>query len=307
MSGRDPNRFPHTGPLWDGPIYPGNGYPPNPGQDRPGGSPFGRLAKGQGLGKKCVLVYDAAVETPQPSPVSMLTVEGDDLDAQQMIVTLAAPLVVALPFAEVLERLDDQNTTGELDNQQIALLPTFPGTAVPLKWPPLEAIVEWGTGGTSARAVIDYVNGVTFSVVASFLRVFAIVTQSSALIGGTSAAYVLSAFAGPGFSRSTAQRSVHLGTVVSGVESGVFAIPRFARRAYLVGGTNGTPPVTTAAFVRFWQSQDGEPGGNNVGDIFVSGNQPQAFDIPSGAMYFSVFSESGSNQQVAVIFELALS
>jgi len=96
-------------PLHVEPLYPGNGLPPRPGEDRPGLSPFGRLAMGQLLGKSSILIYNENGSVVQQAPVDMINVEGDDLDAQQLVVTLHPPRVIPLSFEEVSNTLDQQN------------------------------------------------------------------------------------------------------------------------------------------------------------------------------------------------------
>src|SRR5262245_50972622 len=126
------------------PTYPGNGLPPRPGEDRPGLSPFGRLAMGQNLGKSSILVYDHHIDDIQPAGVDMIVVEGDNLDASQLSITLHPPRVIPLCFGEL--PLDFQNVTGEQSNSEV--LPCdFPGTKDPIRWPPLEALIEFGVGG----------------------------------------------------------------------------------------------------------------------------------------------------------------
>ena len=288
------------------PIYPGNGYPPNPGEDRPGLSPFGRLARGQPLGKSSILLYNGDSSRPQPSAVQMLQLEGDDMDATQLNITLVTPRVIPLSYATVSAGdINQQNLTGEQANDQVS--PTnFPGAFGPVRWPPLEAVIEWGVRGASASAVVDYVNGMTVNVVASFLRVYATVSQSQSIGGfaGTSAAYYLAAFVGPGWTKpGTAQRTVYVGELDANTESGVFDIPRFARRAYLVSASGDATPPVTVGYLRFWQSPNGN---HNVGNYFQSGNQPVGFDIPNGAQYFTVQSGLGETALFDVIFELAL-
>jgi len=75
--------------LETGPLYPGRGYPSRPGEDRPGLSPFGRLAMGQTIGKSSILVYASDQRCIQQAPVDMLTIEGDDVDACQLVLTRA--------------------------------------------------------------------------------------------------------------------------------------------------------------------------------------------------------------------------
>lgn len=299
-------RSPHPGPLYPHAIYPSHGYPPNPGEDRPGLSPFGRLAKGQPLGKKTVLFYNADNEQDQPAAVPILRIEGDDLDATQMIITFAPPLVIPLSQADVVDiDYGQQNITGEQDNHQVSDA-DFPGTAAPIAWPPIEAEIEWGIRGASSKMVVDITNGCAVPVTASFVNVRAAVTQSEASgeISGTSALYVLSAFIGPGLNQSlNAKLTVYVGSIPANTESAVFAVPAFARRAYIVGCDSPSPPIVTVGYLRFFQSPDGPAGTTCVGNFFVSGNQPQAFPVPNGGQYFTVHNQN-SEMRFNVIFEL---
>jgi hypothetical protein len=301
--------YPNPGPLFGGPIYPGNGYPPRPGEDRPGLSPFGRLAMGETLGKSSILIYDAQVDAIQQAPVDMITVEGDDADAWQLLLTLHPPRVVPLPFEEIRSILDQQNVTGEQTNSEVTA-ELFPGTKKRIQWPPLEAIIEFGTGGVSTKVVVDYLNGVTLSVVASYLRVHALVSQSkkSGDIFGTSAAYYLAAHVGPGFAVPHVQRTIFVGELNDDRESDVFDVPKFAKIATLIGTRTGhkdphKAPSLTVGWIRFFQSPDGT---NGVGDLFVPGTGINTFEIPNAAQYFSVFNQSGHEMKMSVVFELAL-
>ena len=287
------------------PLYPGHGLPPRPGEDRPGLSPFGRLAMGQNLGTSSILIYDHNADTVQPAGTDMVVIEGDDLDACQLVLTLHPPRVVPVSFNEVRSRLDQQNLTGEQTNAEVTV-EDFPGTDHPIRWPPLEAVIEFGTGGVNTKVVVDYLNGVTISVVASYLRVQALITQShhTGDISGTSAAYRLAANVGPGFAEAHAQRTIFVGDVGEKEDSGVFDLPRFAKVAVLIGSRSHRRhhPRLTIGWIRFWQDPDGHHG---VGDFFVSDSQLRV-EVPNAAQYFSVFNESGHKMKLSVIFELAL-
>jgi hypothetical protein len=294
--------------LHVGPLYPGNGLPPRPDEDRPGLSPFGRLAMGGVLGKPSILIYDHRVNDVQEAPVDIIGINGDDLDAQQLILTLHPPRVIPLSFDQVRSRLDQQNFTGEQTNSVVTPC-DFPGTDAPIQWPPLEAQVVFGTGGSATEVVVDYLNGVTLSVSASFLRVRALVTQSRRVgqIFGTSAAYYLAAHVGPGFAESHAQRTIFVGDIKNDHESDVLDLPKLARIALLVGrrshhDRHGHPPTHTVGWIRFWQSPNGT---NGVGDFFMSDRQVRV-DVPNAAQYFSVFNTSGHEMKMSVLFELAL-
>ena len=292
------------------PLYPGNGFPPRPGEDRPGLSPFGRLAMGQCLGKSSILIYNNDVVGVQTAGVDMINVEGDDLDAQQLVVTLHPPRVIPLSFEAVTcGPVNQQNLTGEQNNQEVTS-GNFPGTKHPIRWPPLEAFVEYGTGGVSTKVAVDYLNGATLCVPASFLRVTAAVTQSKEFgdISGTSAAYYLAAHVGPGYATSHARRTVFAGNVDNREESAVFDVPKLAKNALLVGHRrhdrhhdhhHRRPPTLTVGWIRFWQDPDGHEG---VGDFFVT----TPVVVPNTALYFSVYNESGHRMKLSTVFELGL-
>jgi hypothetical protein len=299
---RDPSipRMLHTEAL-----YPGNGLPPRPGEDRPGLSPFGRLAMGQTLGLSSTLIYNHRTDGVQPARSDMINIEGDDLDACQLNLVLHPPRVIPICFNDVLCTLDQQNLTGEVSNAEITAC-DFPGEDHSIRWPPLEAVIEFGIGGVSTQVVVDYLNGVTVSLTASFLRVRALITQSKDCgdIFGTSAAYRLAAHVGPGFAEAHAQRTVFVGHVDDHDESCVFDVPRFAKVATLIGCRrhHHKTPALTIGWIRFWQDPKGR---HCVGDFFVSDHQSRV-EVPNAAMYFSIFNEAGHEMKMSVIFELAL-
>jgi hypothetical protein len=297
-------------------MYPGRGYPARPGEDRPGLSPFGRLAMGQTLGKPSILIYDHEACGTQQAEVDMLTIEGDDLDACQLVITLHPPRVIALSREEVRARLDKQNISGEQTNSEITT-GTFPGEPHHrrIRWPPLEAKILFGTGSASTEVTVDFVNGVTFPVVASYVRAYALVSQSrrDGDIYGTSAAYYLAAHAGPGFSTHRAQRTVFVGKVHDNRESEVFDTPKLGTVAFISGRRthhededdhhhHHHAPVIAAGWIRFFQSPDGS---GPVGDFFVSSYVSRVV-VPNAGLYFSVFNQSGHEMNLAVVFELGL-
>ena len=287
-------------------IYPGNGLPPRPVEDRPALSPFGRLAMGGLLGKSSILIYDHRANDVQNALTDMITIEGDDLDASQLSLTLHPPRVIPIPFCEITERLGQTNVTGEQTNGEVSNC-DFPGEKDPIRWPPLEALIEFGVGGVGTKVIVDYLNGVTLSVVASYLRVSALVTQTKKCgdIYGTSAAYYLAAHVGPGFAEAHAQRTIFVGDVDDHDESDVFDVPRFAKISTLIGCRDRhhkKSPKLTIGWIRFWQDPKGD---HCVGDFFVSDHQSRV-EVPNAAQYFSVFNESGHKMKMSVIFELAL-
>jgi hypothetical protein len=283
-------------------IYPGNGYPSNVGEDRPGLSPFGRLAKGQGLGKSVAILYNAALAEQQLGKFEILRVEGDDLDACQMHITIAAPRVQWVAFDDLPEDVGS-SASMTFSNAEVSSH-NFPGTASPIIWPSFQAIIEWGTRGSQAIAVVDIVNGFTFNVTASFVRVVPAISQGAAVgAPGTSAAYEIRGSVGPGFTTGSAllRNTVFIGSVTgNGGESDVFSVPPFASKATVVQLTN--TGATASAYLNFFR----DPGAiNGAGSYFQSGNQPQGFVVPSGGLYFTI--ENTANvADFAVVFELAI-
>jgi hypothetical protein len=285
-------------------FYPGHGYLLRPEEDRPSLSGWARLARGAPLGKKSVLVYNASRRvTQQSSPVSILRVQGEDMDAQHLTLTLAPPLVVPLPFSPLLA-MGSQNLTGEQDNSAVVSRGNFPGELRPIAWPPIEAIIEWGVGGTSATVAVDFLNGATVNLVASSLEVHAAISAAPDVIAGTSAAYVLGAWVGPGFARpGVAQKTVYLGMLRAYAESGASPLPRFARSAYVFASDSSPAPAVTAATLRFWQSPDRT---GNVGNLVISGQLPTTVDIPAGAAYASVLSGLAVEARFSILYNLAI-
>jgi len=297
----------HPRMLDRGPEYPGNGDWPRRPDDRNTYTAWARLAQGGALGKKSILLYDNNIDAKQNAMVSILQIEGQDGDAQPVVVTLGSPSVIPLPF-ESLRSLNQQNLTGEQTNFQSGAR-TFPGTAGPTEWPGIMAVIEWGVGGASSRAYVDFVNGTCINLQASWLRVHAAVSEFDAdAIEGTSAAYVLQAFVGPGWTHpGNAQRTIYVGEVNNNAESVVFPVPPFARRATLVGCDTSVTPGVTTGFIRFWRSAAGQAGGDNVGNFEATANQVGPFDVPNAAEFFSVFNTMGkSGVLFGVIFELSI-
>jgi len=208
----------------------------------------------------------------------------------------------------VRDRLDQQNLTGEQTNAEVTT-GHFPGSHRPMRWPPLEALIEFGTGGVSTQVIVDYVNGVTLPVVASYVRAHALISQSrkDGDIYGTSAAYYLAAHAGPGFSAHRAQRTVFVGKVDDNSESEAFDVPKFGKVAFISGrrthhGDGNHTPVIAAGWIRFFQSADGT---GPVGDFFVSSYMSRV-EVPNAGLYFSCYNQSGHEMNLAVVFELGL-
>lgn len=302
--------------LEDAFKYPGHGMPLRPGDDKPALQAWARLIRGQPIGKKENLAYESGTHQAQDSMTTILTIggqDGSDLDACQMTVTLAQPRVIKSAFlAEGVGNYNQQNITGSYANVDVTTA-NFPGTAEPIVWVPMTAIVEWGLGGTRHTAYVDFAQGTVINLSASWVRVSgAVALDAVNNAPGTSAWYELAAFVGPGWTeRGAAQRTVFVGTINAGVEGAVFAVPPFARRVTVVSmdpeAVGANPPALTTAYLRFWQGPTGvTAGGGNVGNYYQAGNSAPAFNVPNGAAYFSIQSGMSINTKFAAIFELAI-
>jgi hypothetical protein len=299
MAVNDPPRA-----LTDDLRFPGHGMPDREADERSGAraSRWARLVENQPLGKKINMVYDAELETVQVAPVPFFDFGGSDLDAEQMQIVLDSPRSIVRTFAS-LAGLHQQNLSGEYANYEIDTADNYPGTVSPIIWPPFCCVLEWGTN-FKTRAIVDMVNGAKVNISASAVRAFAIVPPDAFNVPGTSGLYTLGAFATPGWpGPSSASRTIYLGSVAAGEPSNLFVVPPFAKRATIIGMSAANPPAITVATLQFWQCPNGS---HNVGNYFVSGNQPGPFDVPNGAAYFSVLSGMGAATAFAVLFELAV-
>lgn len=118
------------------------------------------------------------------------------------------------------------------------------------------AYVQWGIGGGSASAVIDFVNGASFNLLADFVRV----TAAQRLLHGAGAPAVgnrvtVSGIAAPGVCLPTSkpQRTIrNLNNLVAGV--GITdLVPRYAKTMKL-----SCVPYTSVALVEFGDFVGGE-------------------------------------------------
>jgi hypothetical protein len=281
--------------------------------------PFARLTRGQPLGKKQIVSYISGQDNatnPQGAMVSILTIggqDGCDLDACQLSVTLSQPRAIKQEVTGGgIGEFNQQNITGSYENAMIGT-GNFPeGNGTPLQWVPIIAKIEWGLGGATHVAYVDYVQGTTINLTASWVRVHALVAPDAQVNQpGTTCFYEVAANVGPGWPKpGNAQLTVFLGAVTANLESGVFAVPPFAKSVEIVSQDNtvvtSAPPALTAGYIRFWQGSTGAAFGNNVGNYYQAGNVAFDFRVPNGGAYFSVQSGIDITTKWAAIFTLAV-
>src|SRR4029077_7707577 len=290
-------------PLYDFIRYPGHGRPERV-MDLASRMPgWSRLAQGAPLGQKANIAYDPISDDTQFTPAQILQLpgnDGSDLDATQIHLTLAPPLLIPKRLVD-LGGVDLQTLSGEFDNASVGDGGENAWAGYSPAWPPLLYIVEWGIGGTKVKAYVDAVNGTTVNLTASFLRVYGAVSPDALNVPGESGVYTLAAVVGPGRARSgSAQRTIYAGDIDSLAASGVFSTPPLAKDVTLLGNLAGQ---ATVAYINFYQ----DPAATKcLASYLVSGNQPLPFRVPNGGMYFTITSGMGQAVKYAAVFGLAI-
>ena len=204
-------------------------------------SEWANLMRGQSVGKKTNMFYTFVPPEDLPrtgpvaqnDPVVLFEIGGSDLDACQLQITLTNPLAIPATLAEVQDQLGGaQNMTGEYSNLQMANYGDYPGTANPIAWPPFACVIEWGTGART-YAIVDFLNGQTVNVSASWVRAWAIApSDSESTLASTSGLYSFLAFIGPGFPKTKgAQRSIQLGPQTAPYQSEISSCRRTRARS----------------------------------------------------------------------------
>lgn len=279
-------------------------------------SEWANLMRGQSVGKKANLLYQwvspfdlpRSGPSPQPAAEMLFEIGGSDMDACQLQITLCNPLAIPASAAQIADLAESvgglQNMSGEYSNLQMGNYGNYPGTSAPIAWPPFACVLEWGTGARTS-AIVDFMNGQTVNLSASWVRAYAVApSDSESTLASTSGVYTFLAFVGPGFPKSKgAQRSIQLGPQTQPYQSEIFITPPFARAVTLTSCDTSSPPLVTAGTISFYQ----DPGGGNcVGNYYVSGNQPGPFPVPNGGMYFAIWPGTGAAINWQAVFELAI-
>lgn len=273
-----------------------NDFPPRSSGDRRSEAPrsesteWGALARGKTLGKKANVIFQSAGGLNEFSPVNVLELRGDDDCALPLSLLLSPPRVI-----------NDVAITPGMNVQNLSGSTTIAGGTNVTAANPI-AKVEWGIGGVAQEAICDIHQGLALNLSASFLRLSVAVEEVD--ITATSEVYELSAFIGPGMPKTIggATRTIVIGNVANGVESGVFVVPNFARRVYVCAsaGAGGGVPVLT---IRFYRS--GAPGDFTAEYIFAS-NSPSPIPIPNGSYFFTVTPGFAGVKSISTIFDLAI-
>lgn len=268
-------------------------------------SSWARLAKGATLGKRIVIPFTGGFEGINSGTLNILQVMSDDNSATQLAIVLSCPTVlrpgITLP-------MDVQNISGQQTNIQL-------GTTV-AKFANPVAIIEWGIGGVSQSAEVDFLNGTVINVCASWVRVSAYIDGPDPDTGRDSDTmpYTLSAFIGPGQpqdnnARKTVFTSQIQGTAALFPQYGEMKpIPLFASRATFRGARDPLvlDGIARKCYLFFYDNISGADG--TVAGYLISDDNPLPFVVPNGAYYFRTAAITGNTEVIfgQVVFDLAL-
>lgn len=251
-------------------------------------SEWGLLAKGKTLGKSANVSFSSAGGLARFSPINVLELRGEDENALPLSLLMAPPRIAALgiPTGDIQQL----STSYPMDN-----LPGIVSAANPV------ALLEWGVGGLSLQAVVDIHNGLAVNLSTSFLRVSVGIEETDTT--NTSVVYQLASMVGPGMPKYLgATRTIIVGNVDVGVESGVFNVPRFSRRVHLCG-TQGPGGASFVATIYFYRSR---APANPIAEYLFALNSGTPIPIPNGAYYFTVVSGIPVINSIQAIFELGI-
>lgn len=186
----------------------------------------------------------------------------------------------------------------------------------------MTAQMEWGIGGASFSADVDWYNGVTFPINASWVRIKCRVGDTFAPLGAFATARVLlQAAVGYGAPRSylTPTRTVQLGQILAGATTTAQDLPKFAT-SFCIMSQGVAAPLATAVPPNLRVQLIGG-GGNFAGsqvdntifdwtDRTNTSRQSPMFPIPGNARRFTLTNLGGAGadtqNNTKVVFNLSL-
>lgn len=286
------------------PPFEPNATKPDSGQKK---TDWALLSEGKTIGKRVVVQVTQGVGFID-APVDAFTLAGDDRNALNLNVCISPP-----KYAYVNNNANLQNLNSAQDNEQILEVPA----AAPLDdktTPALIAILDWGIGGVSNSAEVDFVNGANININASYVRMRIGVepTAPGIVTAGHEATSIpipfaeVSTFIGHGIARNeVAQRTFRL-FVVGGQVTQLFPVPKFAKkvRALCVNQKEITLAITEGqTTIEFFEN----PSGTDLLSFMTLGSG-DVRPVPNGAQFFRFGNPAAIDQggPISVIFELAL-
>jgi hypothetical protein len=273
-------------------------------------SSWDALSRGQTLGKKAVIFYPGSNQAQFVGNINILGIQSNDnKNALQLCVTLS-PLLF-LPSSSQLIAMaaagDIQNVSGEMDNQNLLNI----ASSVPVNLVEAYATIEFGIGGVSNKVDCDISNGLVLNLSSSFVRGSVTVDALNIPGGGTTGAYILSAFVGPGTAKANnAQRTLKcaIDTDITNI-SGNYAIPRYAKAVTLNGVGLPAQPNTFDATISFY-SDNNCTIGTEIAQSQFNSTTHYPIVVPNGAYFFTMIDNhaigSGSSGNINAVFDLAV-
>lgn len=264
-------------------------------------SSWQHLAAGATLGKRVALSYVAGNSVSglhSAQTLNLIQVRTDDGHAHQLSVILCPPQTFA-PSAEIVALIasgDVQRASGEATNGEL-------GTGTVAIFPNPTAIIEWGTGGVSSTAEVDFVNGANINLCAAFVRISATLRRPSTVTD----IYVLSAFIGPGYPKTIgAQKTIICGTLAQNVSSIIFPVPSFSKKIFLTAIDNVDESQLFTGRIKFYDGAGITK--HALSQLEFTPASGDSVAIPAGAAYFQVTNTSvGAHaMNVNAIFDLSI-
>ncbi len=259
-------------------------------------SAWQHLAKGATIGKRVVYPFkagDSVTGLHASTPLNLLQIRAVDDYEEQLSIILCPPQIIN--GVTVLDPNDVQNLSGEATNigvgvntNSVFLNPT--------------AIVEWGAGGVSCIAEVDFINGANINLCASYVRVSAVLRR----LAISSGALVLSAFIGPGRPKTIgAQKTINLLLNKDGT-SAFTPVPAFAKEVFLTGYDIVDESALFTGNILFYDGTGVSGVGLSQFQFTPTTNSP--IRIPNGAAYFRVINKSSVAHEMFInaIFDLSI-
>lgn len=294
----------------------------------PKNSGWAELTLGKTIGKRVNIAVPSSLVLTRSASLNLFEIgNGSDRNALPLSVTLAQPKLIPatkLPGGVIpADNTIINNATGERANQEF-LGDSF-AVDGEITWIPAVALIEWGIGGVQNQAEVDWVNGMTANLSASFIRVSAFIDNVNNGIFNFNAGIVsLQAFVGPGnVNRGiAAQRTISVGLVNNGPPNAatragfpsvgfgpneatyhpsLFPVPPMAKQVTLeaitsnLGGTFSN--VDWSAQILFYRT--------TLNSVFAAArftnNQREPVPVPNGAQFFTV--QNDGNDAAHIIFD----
>lgn len=245
------------------------------------------------------------------SPVDILSIQAEDRDAMELSILLSPIRIAPDPGVGPLPNANTFTGPWQSISQVYAMTPAQIAAAYGNNGPLLgtvRATISWGIGGAYNEATVDWVNGSSVHIHASFVRMSAQVIPDAS--SAQSMLYQLGAQIGPGNQKFLgAQYTEPLNDWDTGEVSGIFPVPNFARRVSLacMAPVAVPPDPPFVGSIRFWRNFTGPTlGTQQMGEFLFSANNTTPVPIPNGAYFYDIVSQTASPNKWFAVFDLAI-